>query len=318
MKRDKAIPVLDLLATLGEQIRLRMLRVLEVEELSVGELAKVVQLPQSTVSRHLKTLSDAGWLLRRSDGAATLYRMLLDDLPQGHRALWVTVRDQMSSDAGLAEDARRLRSVLAERMTDSQSFFGRVAGEWDELRTQLFGDRFTPRALLSLLPSTWAVADVGCGTGNASELLAPFVEKVVSIDRSQPMLEAAKRRLQGHKNVQFQRGEIESLPLGAGSVDAAVSFLVLHHVDDPALAVEEMARIVRTTKGGGLVLVVDMVRHDREHYRRTMGHKHLGFTESQIKDMFKAAGLTGVSFRELPGEPDARGPGLFVATGRKA
>ncbi|HLO41166.1 MAG TPA: class I SAM-dependent methyltransferase, partial [Phycisphaerales bacterium] len=148
--------------------------------------------------------------------------------------------------------------------------------------------------------------------------LAPFVEKVVSIDRSQPMLEAAKRRLQGHKNVQFQRGEIESLPLGAGSVDAAVSFLVLHHVDDPALAVEEMARIVRTTKGGGLVLVVDMVRHDREHYRRTMGHKHLGFTESQIKDMFKAAGLTGVSFRELPGEPDARGPGLFVATGRKA
>jgi ubiquinone/menaquinone biosynthesis C-methylase UbiE/DNA-binding transcriptional ArsR family regulator len=318
MKRDKAIPVIDLLATLGEQIRLRMLRVLEAEELSVGELAKVVQLPQSTVSRHLKTLSDAGWLLRRSDGAATLYRMLLDDLPQGHRSLWITVRDQMATDADLAEDARRLRSVLAERMTDSQSFFGRVAGEWDDLRAQLFGDRFTPRALLSLLPSAWTVADIGCGTGNASELLAPFVDKVISIDRSQPMLDAAKRRLSGQKNVQFMRGEIESLPLTPASVDAALSFLVLHHVEDPTRAVAEMSRILRTTKGGGVVLVVDMVRHDREHYRRTMGHRHQGFTETEVKDMFRAAGLSGVAFRELPGEPDARGPGLFVATGRKA
>jgi ubiquinone/menaquinone biosynthesis C-methylase UbiE/DNA-binding transcriptional ArsR family regulator len=318
MKRDKAIPVIDLLATLGEQLRLRMLRVLEAEELSVGELAKVVQLPQSTVSRHLKTLSDAGWLLRRSDGAATLYRMLLDDLPQGHRSLWVTVREQMATDADLAEDARRLRSVLAERMTDSQSFFGRVAGEWDDLRAQLFGDRFTPRALLSLLPSTWTVADIGCGTGNASELLAPFVDKVISIDRSQPMLDAAKRRLSGQKNVQFMRGEIESLPLAPASVDAALSFLVLHHVEDPARAVAEMSRILRTTRGGGVVLVVDMVRHDREHYRRTMGHRHQGFTETQVKDMFSDAGLSGVAFRELPGEPDARGPGLFVATGKKA
>lgn len=317
MKREKHLPITDLLATLGEQIRLRLLRLLETEELSVGELAKVVQLPQSTVSRHLKTLSDGGWLIRRSDGAATLYRMVLDDLPMGPRALWVTVRDQIAVDAELAEDGRRLRSVLAERMTDSQSFFGRVAGEWDDLRSQLFGDRFTPRALLSLLPSNWVVADIGCGTGNASELLAPCVERVISVDQSEPMLEAARRRLGGASNVQFALGEVGALPIKDASVDAAVALLVLHHVEDPSKAIAEMSRVLRTDRGGGLVLVVDMVRHDRDHYRHTMGHRHLGFSGEEMGRLLSAAGLTSIQIKELAGEPDARGPGLFVATGRK-
>lgn len=319
MKREASRPITDLLATLGEQIRLRLLRLLELEEVSVGELAKVVQLPQSTVSRHLKILSEGGWLNRRNDGAATLYRMVLDDLPIGQRALWVTVREQLVAGgqaAELSEDVRRLRMVLAERMTDSQAFFGRVAGEWDDLRVQLFGERFTPLALLSLLPGNWAIADIGCGTGNASELLAPCVERVISIDQSEPMLGAARRRLSGVRNVEFVLGSAESLPLADRSVDAALSLLVLHHIAEPARAIEEMARIVRKDRGGGLVLLVDMVRHDRDHYRHTMGHRHVGFAPEEIQKLFASAGLADVRVRELPGEPDARGPGLFVATGR--
>ncbi|MBX3391019.1 MAG: methyltransferase domain-containing protein [Phycisphaeraceae bacterium] len=301
---------------LSEGIRLRLLRLLEQEEVSVGELAKVVQLPQSTVSRHLKTLSDGGWLARRSDGAATLHRMVLDDLSEGHRALWVTVREQFSEHAELVEDSRRLRAVLAERMTDSQTFFGRVGGEWDDVRGQLFGDRFTPRALLSLVDSGWVVADVGCGTGNASELLAPCVERVISIDLSEAMLDSARRRLSGAGNVEFVRGSAESLPLPDRHVDACVGLLVLHHVEDPGRAVAEMARVVRSDRGGGIVLIVDMDRHDREHYRRTMGHRHLGFSRPEIEAHFDRAGLVDFHRRELAGEPDARGPGLFVATGR--
>ena len=277
----------------------------------------MVQLPQSTVSRHLKTLSDGGWLARRNDGAATLYRMVLDDLAEGHRALWVTVREQLGMEAMLAEDARRLKSVLADRMTDSQSFFGKLAGAWDDLRSELFGDRFTTQALLSLLPRNWVVADIGCGTGNASELLAPCVERVISIDQSEPMLDAAKTRLDGAANVQFKKGEITSLPLESASVDAAVTLLVLHHVADPGKAIAEMSRVLRTDRGGGVAMVVDMVNHDREFYRHTMGHRHLGFSPAQVGAYFAGAGLTGFQYRELPGEPEARGPGLFVATGRK-
>lgn len=295
-------------------IRLRILRLLEAQELSVGEVAKVVQLPQSTVSRHLKVLGEGGWLGKRNVGTATLYRLVLDDLSLEARALWLAVRIQMDNRAELSEDGRRLQAVLADRRTDSQAFFGRVAGEWDTVRNELFGDRFTPAALLSLLPRHWTVVDLGCGTGNASELLAPCVAKVLAVDQSPVMLEAARRRLADFSNVEFLEGSLPSLPLADSSADASVCLLVLHHLADPSPAAAEIARIL---KPGGTVLLVDMVRHDRAEYRQTMGHKHLGFSRQSIESMFQTAGLAELSYRELPGEPDARGPGLFVATASK-
>jgi ubiquinone/menaquinone biosynthesis C-methylase UbiE len=310
-QRPYAISVTDRLASLSEQIRLRILRLLEVEELSVGEVAQVVQLPQSTVSRHLKVLAEAGWLMRRNEGTATLYRLTLDDIPPEPRALWVTVRGQMDATPELADDVERLQVVLAERRTDSQSFFGRVAGEWDELRNSLFGSMFTSRALLSLVPRHWTVADLGCGTGNVSELLAPCVARVVAVDQSEPMLEAARKRLAAFRNVEFLRGELERLPLADASVDAAASLLVLHHVADPAAALREMRRIVRP---GGLALVVDMTEHHRDEYRHTMGHKHLGFSAKALERLFLDTGFVRPRVLPLAGEPEARGPGLFVAT----
>jgi SAM-dependent methyltransferase len=307
------------LAALSEPVRLRLLRVLEAEELSVGELASVVQAPQSTVSRHLKVLSDGEWLARRAAGTATLYRMVLDDLPPASRALWVAIRGQLGDSVDIDEDNRRLAAVLAERRLDSQAYFGRVAGEWDEVRARLFGRDFTARALLGLVPRDWVVADLGCGTGNVSELLAPRVERVLAVDLSDPMLEAARKRLEGVKNVEFRTGTLEGLPLEDASVDAAVCVLVLHHlpgVEGPVRALREMRRILRKGRGGGTALVVDMVEHDREEYRHTMGHAHLGFSVRGIREMMKEAGFTAVDVSVLPGDPEAKGPGLLAAAGR--
>jgi len=309
-------PILERLAALSDPVRLRSLRVLEAEALSVGEVAKVVQLPQSTVSRHLKVLADAAWVTRRSEGTATFYRLLLDDLSPDARTLWCAVRDQMEPSEDLQEDARRVRAVLAERRTDSLSFFGRVSGEWDHLRTELFGGRFTSLALLSLLRPEWTVADLGCGTGNASELLAPVVRNVVAVDLSGPMLDAARERLSDAPNVEFVEAEVDHLPLADASVDAAVCVLVLHHLPDPARAIAEMRRILRSDAAGGVALVIDMVRHGRDEYRHTMGHQHLGFARAELLQHFDAAGFGDVTYRELPCEPDARGPGLFVAAAR--
>lgn len=308
--------VTERLSALAEPIRLRILRVLETQELSVGEVSSVVQLPQSTVSRHLKMLNEGGWLARRSEGTATFYRLTLDDLPIEARALWLAVRDQLGSSADLAEDARRVQSVLAERRADSQAFFGRVAGEWDDLRTQLFGDRFTQAGLLSLVNPTWAVADLGCGTGNASELLAPYVQRVMAVDQSEAMLAAARKRLTGQPNVEFVAGSLDRLPLADASVDAAVCVLVLHHLDDPGAALREMRRILRTQHGGGCGLVIDMLEHDRAEYRHAMGHKHMGFSKARVLGMLKDAGFTFTTHRDLPGDPGGKGPGLFVAVGR--
>src|SRR3954470_5401496 len=233
--------VAAMLAALSEPVRVRMLCALE-KELTVGEVAKVVQLPQSTTSRHLKAIADCGWVQRRSVGTATFYQMVLDDLDAGARAVWVAVRTEISESPEVREDLRRLKDVLDERKLDSQAFFGRVAGGWDEVRGRLFRSDFTARGLLGLISPKWVVADLGCGTGNAAELLAPHVQRVIAVDRSEPMLEAARKRLGGVKNVQFVAGGFEKLPIGAGSVDAAVCILVLHHLSDPAGALAEMRR----------------------------------------------------------------------------
>jgi len=221
------------MVALSEQIRLRICLLLQSQELSVGEVAKVVQLPQSTVSRHLKILSDVGFLQKRADGTATLYRLTMDDLEPGSRELWQAVALQMDADLMAQDDLRRMKDVLAERRTDSLSFFGRVAGEWDQVRQQLFGSQFTARALLAFLPSHWVVADLGCGTGNGAELLAPYVREVIAIDQSRPMLDAARKRLAGIENVRFVAGPAEAVPLADATVDAAPSRMMLHHVPNP-------------------------------------------------------------------------------------
>lgn len=317
----KGVPlhlITDQLTLLSDTARLRLLRLLEREELSVGELARIVQLPQSTVSRQLKQLADGGFVISRSEGTSTLYRLVMDDLDDDQRVLWGVVRERLSgSGAGLEliEDAHRLQGVLADRRIDTKSFFGKVAGEWDSVRNELFGDRVTVLALLSLLPANWTVADLGCGTGNAAELLAPIVRKVIAVDQSEPMLAAAAKRLEHFSNVQFVRGELESLPIASATVDAAVCVLVLHHLDSPQNAVNEMARVLRP---GGVAMVVDMVEHDRAAYRQSMGHRWMGFGVPELLRMFEHAGLTDTRLLTLPASSDAKGPGLFACTGRTA
>lgn len=318
MKRSTNNSLLtDRLVALGEMVRLRILRMLEREELSVGEVARIVQLPQSTVSRHLKVLGDGGWLVKRTEGTATFYRLVLDDLPQPCRELWLVVREQLGGPTGtgttpeLAEDVRRLAAVIAERRQDSQSFFGRVAGQWDDVRGELFGTRFTAESLLALLPREWTVVDLGCGTGNVAELLSPLVKRVIAVDASAAMLKAAQKRLEGRGNVEFVRGEAQRLPLRDASADAVVAFLVLHHVPEIAAALGEMRRVLRR---GGVALIVDMVEHDRQSYRHTMGHHWLGFGEQRLGDELRRAGFGDVRFVPQTPEADAKGPGLFACT----
>ncbi len=317
MKRAAApIPVLERLSELSELTRLRLARVLEAEELTVGELARVLGLPQSTVSRHLRVLADGGWLRRRSIATATLYRLVMDDLDPAARALWVTVREQTAAHSEFEEDARRLRAVLAERPQDSRAFFGRVAGDWSEVRRELFGRGFTAPGLLSLIPRNWTVADLGCGSGDAAEWLAPRVERVVAVDRSPEMLEAARARLAAFDNVELLEGELDALPLGDASVDAVVLSLVVHHLDEPESVLREAARALRRDRGGGVCLMIDMFAHDHVEYRERMGHAHLGFDDAVLRGLFGSSGFGEPSVAPLPPDPDGTGPGLFAAIAR--
>lgn len=307
MTSDTAI--FDRLTLLADPTRARLLLALAEHELTVSELCSVLQLPQSTVSRHLKTLGDDGWVASRREGTSRHYRATLDELPEAARGLWRLTRDEVTHTPQAEQDAQRLASVLAERRSRSQEFFSGAAGEWDKLRPELFGERSELSPLLAWLPSDWTVGDLGCGTGRVAEALAPFVARVVAVDDSAAMLEAARERLARFDHVEVREGRLEALPLDDATLDAALIALVLHHLPEPARAIAEAARVL---KPGGELLVVDMLPHDREEYRQEMGHVWLGFSERRIGGWLEAAGCEAVRFLPLPADPGARGPGLFA------
>jgi len=296
------------LLSLADPARARLLLVLERHELTVSELCAVVQLPQSTVSRHLRILADEGWLSWRAEGTSRYYRRS-SQLEDGAGRLWEAVRSSLGGRAEADQDEERAQEQLGRRRSRSSEFFSTAAARWDGMRAELFGGRPELPALLALLDPTWVVGDLGCGTGQLAETLAPYVRRVVAVDDSAEMLEAARARL-ADVGVELRRGRLESLPLDAGSLDAAVLSLVLHYVPRPERALEEAHRVLRR---GGRLLVVDMVAHDREEYREAMGHLWPGFTAEQMSEWLGSAGFTEVRQHHLRPDPAAKGPVLFVA-----
>lgn len=310
----RAPAIHDHLASLADTTRSRILLLLDRHELTVSELCGIVQLPQSTVSRHLKALADGGWVAARAEGTSNLYTMTRDDLDPAARRLWLLVREQVGSSTAAAQDQRRLQAALAERRTKSQEFFSSSAGQWDRVRDDLFGDRFHLAALAALAEGTWTIGDLGCGTGQVSAALAPFVARVIAVDASAAMLQAARKRLGSVDNIELRRGELEALPIDDARLDAATLMLVLHHVPEPERALGEIARVL---KPGGRAIVVDMLPHERESYRQQMGHVWLGFGDDHVRRLFQQAGFEDVRIVSLPPDAKAKGPGLFVATGRR-
>jgi ArsR family transcriptional regulator len=302
--------VLDHMTALADPIRCRLLLLLEKHELTVSELCAVLQMPQSSVSRHLKMLADDDWVASRRDGTSRFYSMPLDDLDAAASRLWPIIREQVVATTAATQDDRRLRGVLNRRRAKSQEFFATAAGNWDRLREGLFGDTFYLWAVLGLIDPSLTVGDLGCGTGQLTETIAPYVRRVVAIDGSPDMLDAARHRLAGAANVELRQGELESLPLADGELDAAMLSLVLHYSPEPSRALAEVARAIRP---GGRLLVVDMQPHEREEYQQQMGHVWLGFSDKQISRFLTGAGFHDVRVRALPADPDAKGPALFAA-----
>src|SRR5690606_24879179 len=301
------------MAALTDPLRARLALVLERHELTVTELCSVFQLPQSTVSRHLKALLDEGWIGYRAEGTSRWERVRVEQFAPEERRLWRLVRDQVVRMPLSDQDSERVQSVLADRRSRSQEFFSSAAGEWDRMRGELIGRRLDLVGLLGLVEDEWVVGDLGCGTGQVADVLAPFVRRVIAVDDSAAMLTAARERLERHANVEVRNGDLASLPIDDLQLDAAILFLVLHYAPDPVGVLREVVRVLRP---GGRVLVVDLVPHEREEYRSGMGHLWLGFGREQMIGWTEEAGMEGARYVQLPADPDAKGPMLFAATAR--
>jgi ArsR family transcriptional regulator len=256
-----------------------------------------------------------GWLQARADGRSRHYR-LSPTLDRGAEELWSLVRTEVAGQGIYAIDAERAGAVLDVRRRRSEAFFADAAGRWDELCEQLFGPSASFGPLLGLLDSDWVVGDLGAGTGAFSEMVAPFVRRVIGIDRSAEMLAAARLRLEAADNVELRQGNLELLPIADGELNLAVLGLVLHYVVDPALVLNEVHRALRP---GGRVIVVDMRAHERGHgYAEDMGHVWPGFELSQVAQWLADAGFDAARTQPLRPEASASGPLLFLASAERS
>ncbi len=339
MKRASALYRL-----LGDEARLRLLRVLAKERLNVTELTKILGLAQSGVSRHLGLLKDAGLVVEERDGGFTYYRVTREGrlksastaekagsetvgsgFPgpspvEGSRTssdaaqarLWTLLESQFAAaahDRALRADDARLEEVLRMRKESFDT-------HGDE-RGQLVPGRSWAawaRALGYLLPPV-RVADLGCGEGYLTIEAARWAKHVVGVDRSEVVLRQARALARRRRvtNITWKLGEIEKAPLASASVDVALLSQALHHAADPKRAVAEAARIVVP---GGRVLVLELRAHDQAWVRERLGDRWLGFDDKALRALLEGAGLADVKVTvgaRKTGDPFT----VLIASGKK-
>jgi len=302
---------------LGDEARLRLLRVLARERLNVTELTGILGLAQSGVSRHLGLLKDAGLVVEEKDAGYTYYRLASALRDDGQHALWPALQQQFdegASDPVVRADEARLQEVLRLR---KENFDTHGSADTRDARQLVPGRSWAAwsRALGQLLPPL-EVADLGCGEGYLTIEAARWAARVIAVDRSEPVLERAKglARRRRVSNVVWKRGELDKLPIKDQAVDVALLSQALHHAHDPGRAVEEAARI---TKAGGRVLILDLRSHGEEWVRAKLGDRRLGFRDEELARLMTSAGLrdvrVGVGARKA-GDPFT----VLIASGSKS
>ncbi len=304
---------------LSDATRQRIVQLLLVEELSVTELVEILRQPQSTISRHLKSLRSAGLVLDRRDGATSYYQA--QSSTDENNALAPLLMKWFQSRPMPVALKDRLARVLHDRRDGTGSFFDRLGRKWDELRSAAFGDAFAFEAMLTLLPREWTVADIGTGTGFLLPILADNFRSVFAIEPAATMLGCARQRVSDHgaTNVNFHQGDLNRLPIQDGTVDLAIACLVLHHVQKPADALSELHRVLRP---GGQVLLIEQQSHENQKFYETMQDVWWGFDPTELSKQAERAGFIDLRHRRLASaDRESRtqeAPRLFVVTGRKS
>ncbi len=315
-----------LFKALGDKTRQRLLRVLIGMELSVSDLVEVLDQPQSTVSRHLKVLRQAGLLLDERLGNTVMYSAPsvvgaagADGPPESRMNGIARLRDQVLDwvaheqlDDGMAG---RLDRVLRRRREAGSAFFDQIGGRWDQLRIDAFGEVFHFEALTALLPSRWVAADIGTGTGYLLPALAGRFHRVIAVEPAERMLEIARNRAEAEllANVEFRQGALERLPLADGEADLVIASLVVHHVGSPVDAVRELRRCVRS---GGRLMLIEQEPYQNEDFQDRMGDPRPGISSEELGAWLRDAGFVSVESAPLrsvhrAARLDGEIPGLY-------
>lgn len=292
-------PVTDLFKSLADATRLRVLRALQEAELGVGELAQVLGLAQSGVSRHLAVLRAAGLVRDRREGTSNLYRLAQPPADPRAEELWPLVAAWIGELPEAHGDRERLDRVLRGRSASgSAEYFQEVAPSWDSLRAAQYGEELRHSALLELVARDLRVLDVGTGTGFMLLGLAGRVRHLIGVDRSEAMLDRARENLRqaGVAEPDLRLGGMESLPVETASVDVVLCNMALHHAAEPSVAAAEMARALAP---GGRLVLTDLARHDLIWTREELADEWPGFAPEELRETLAEAGLADVRVRTV-------------------
>ncbi|NVJ96701.1 MAG: metalloregulator ArsR/SmtB family transcription factor [Alphaproteobacteria bacterium] len=284
----------------SEATRLRILALLGKGELTVGELVDILEQSQPRVSRHLKLMGEAGILDRFQEGTQVFYR--LADRGVGAALNTALLELVPEDDVTLRSDRRLLDNIRAERFAKAQDYFRANAAEWDQIRSLYVAEEEVEQALLEVQGGKpfARMLDVGTGTGRMLDVFSPLAAHAVGVDVSREMLAVARGNLahKGLENCQVRQGDMYDLSVDDESQDLVLFHQVLHFADDPARALKEATRVLRS---GGMLLIADFAPHKEEFLRDEQAHRRLGFADDEIAAMAMGAGLEQTDLRHLDG-----------------
>ncbi len=270
---------------LSDSTRLRLLMLVDREELSVAELAAITQLAQPRVSTHLAKLKEAGLVNDRREGVFVYYRMAGSIADHSLAALWELLRTN-TSDPLIQQDFERIPQVLNARGGDS-NWADSVAGDMERHYSPGRTWEVTTRAIVQLL-ELGDVLDVASGDGVLAELLAPRARSIKCLDISQRVVDAGKKRLRKYSNVSFEPGDMHQLPVADASFDTVLLMHALTYTSKPQLVFNQASRVLRP---GGRLLAATLHKHAHKNVVSAYNHLNLGFSEAQLKKFCTSAGL---------------------------
>jgi ubiquinone/menaquinone biosynthesis C-methylase UbiE/DNA-binding MarR family transcriptional regulator len=308
--------ILKNLRLLADPSRLRVLLLVEREELSVAELQEILGMGQSRISTHLAQLKRAGLVEDRRNGKSILYRLNRAAQSNGFAQMLGVLRQAAAEIPEADEDSEALRLALRRRQDKMRAYFDELAGK--------FGRNYVPgrswqglaETLLTLLPPM-VIADLGAGEGTFSQLLARRSKKVIAVDNSEKMVEYGRELASKHgvKNLEYRKGDLEAVPIRDAAVDLAFFSQALHHAQHPERAVAEALRIL---KPGGRIVVLDLLRHNYEEARELYADLWLGFTEVELTRFLRQAGFKNIETSVVHSEESAPHFETLLAVGDKS
>lgn len=294
--------LLAALRAIAEPTRLRLVILCARGELTVSELTQILGQSQPRVSRHLKLLCEAGLLDRFREGSWVFYRLSQSGPASTLARQLVAACDETDPIIGL--DLQRLNAIKRQRAEIAGAYFRENAAQWHRIRSLYVDEHEVEAALVEIMTAADPrdLLDLGTGTGRMLEVLAPRVQHAVGIDQSREMLSVARVNLEktGLENASVRLGDMYQLALPDESFDAVVIHQVLHYADRPAAAIAEAARVLRAN---GILVIADFAPHALEFLREEHAHRRLGFSNTEVAEWCRAAGLEPASSRHLPGHP---------------